>query len=209
VSNTTERFQNLLLKYSQENHALARREIEAAVWKEFGAELTVMVLDMSGFTEMALRHGVVHYLSMVRRMQLTARPTIETYGGRVVKFEADNCYATLPVVTAAIRACIALNLAFDAANLVTEETLDIRIACGIDTGKILLVGEDDFFGNAVNRASKLGEDVAGPGEILVTQSAMELVQPEVEFRWEPLKLAISGIQLDAARILYQREPVRR
>ena len=41
----------------------------------------------------------------------------------------------------------------------TSEDLDIYISCGIDYGRILLVDDKDCFGDAVNRASKLGEDV--------------------------------------------------
>ncbi|HRX56645.1 MAG: adenylate/guanylate cyclase domain-containing protein [Verrucomicrobiales bacterium] len=206
MSRTNDHFQDLLLQFSQENDAPQRKAIEKRVWEEFGASLTVMVLDMSGFTELSQRHGVVHYLSMVRRMQLTARPIIQDFLGRVIKFEADNCFAVFPDVVSAIRACIALNHAFDAANVVTEDELDIRISCGIDTGRILLIGDHDFFGNAVNRASKLGEDIAGTGEILVTQSALDAITGSVEFTWELMTLSISGIELPSARIVYHQSP---
>lgn len=206
MSRTNERFQDLLLQFSQENDAAQRKAIEVRVWEEFGDSLTVMVLDMSGFTELSQRHGVVHYLSMVRRMQLTSRPIIQDFLGRIIKFEADNCFAVFPDAASAIRACIALNHAFDAANLVTEDELDIQISCGIDTGRILLIGDHDFFGNAVNRASKLGEDIAGTGEILITQSALDAITGSVEFTWELMTLSISGIELPSARIVYHQSP---
>ena len=59
----------------------ARQLIEQALWKEFGVERAVLVLDMSGFSELCERHGIVHYLSMVRRMQATAEPIIAKYDG--------------------------------------------------------------------------------------------------------------------------------
>ena len=168
-------FQELLLDFSREADHDRRQELEAQLWREFGADRAVLVLDMSGFSALSIRYGIVHYLSMVRRMQLTAEPIVRCYSGTLVKFEADNCYAMFPDVAGAINAATELNEAFRSANETTPEELDIRIACGIDFGPILVVPGEDFFGNAVNRACKLGEDLAAPGEILVTGAAMKML----------------------------------
>ncbi|MBN1935216.1 MAG: adenylate/guanylate cyclase domain-containing protein [Anaerolineae bacterium] len=200
-----ERFHDLLLEYSQQNDPTERQRIEDALWAEFGAEQAVFVLDMSGFSLLSRKYGVVQYLSMVRRMQLTAVPIIESHDGRVVKFEADNCFALFSEPLSAIRAGIALNLAFEAANILTPSELDIRIACGIDFGRILMIGEGDCFGDAVNRASKLGEDLAGSGEILATKEAMARIPKEANIRSRMLELSISGITLEASAIEYRRE----
>ena len=197
------RFRDLLLAYSQADDLDARRDIDRRLWDEYGAEAAVFVLDMSGFSRLAHKYGVVHYLSMVRRMQLTAEPVIAGHGGRVVRFEADNCFATFPEPGPAIQAAIALNLAFDAANLVTPDDLDIHIAIGIDFGRILLVGETDFFGNAVNRASKLGEDLAGAGEVLVTADAMARVPEVLGVRGEAVSLSVSGIDIAAFSVAFR------
>jgi class 3 adenylate cyclase len=194
-------FSDLLLSYSGESDPAERKRIEEKMWADYGVERAVLVMDMSGFSELTQRHGIVHYLSMVRRMQLTAQPIIESHGGVVVKFEADNCFAMFPDTLAAIRASIALNLAFGASNVLTPAELDIRISCGIDFGDILCVDEEDYFGSPVNRASKLGEDVARPGEILVTREAMDRVPEEAEVRREPIRLSISGIEIEGFSIL--------
>ena len=75
------RFEELLLLYAQENEKEEQKKIEAALWKEFGKAKAVFVMDMSGFWLLAQRHGIVHYLSMVRRMQLATKPIIEQYHG--------------------------------------------------------------------------------------------------------------------------------
>ena len=201
----SELFEELLLDYSRASEASARHVIEQRLWSEFGRELAVLVLDMSGFSSLTQRYGVVHYLSMVKRMQLTAKPVITTHGGTVVRFEADNCFSTFPRPLEAIRAAIALNLAFDAANIVTPPELDVRVSCGIDYGMVLLVGSRDFYGNPVNRASKLGEDVAGPGEILVTGDAMATLTDRDEIDSRPVRLTIAGIDIDASTVLYRRK----
>jgi len=198
----TSRFYDLLLSYSQEPDASERLKIERIIWGEFGSKKAILALDMSGFSELSMKHGIVHYLSLVSRMQLTVNPIIESLDGSVIKFEADNCFAIFPHSLAAIQASITMNEAFDTSNRLHPDELDIRISCGIDYGEILLINNEDFFGNPVIRASKLGEDIAGPGEILVTKKAMEQVRNKERIKFKSLKLSISGIEIDACSIIY-------
>lgn len=171
-----QRFQNQLLAYTLAEPA-ACRPLEADIWRRYGAVRAVMVLDMSGFTRLSLTHGIVHYLAMVRRMQLMVEPVVADHGGQVVKFEADNAFTVFPEPLAAATAAIELNRRFDAANDHTPDEQDIHVCCGIDYGRLLLVGRHEFFGDPVNRASKLGEELAGAREILLTDEAMARVPP--------------------------------
>ncbi len=196
------RFENLLLQYVGEPDKTKRGGIEKKLWSRFGATKAVLVMDVSRFSLLTQRYGIVYNLAMVRRMQLTCRPVIERCGGQVVKFEADNCFAMFDEVLAAVNAAVAINQAFAAENSHTREDFDIRVGIGIDQGDVLLIGGPDYFGAAVNRASKLGEDIAGPGEILVTESAFQSVPAGAGIRHEPLELEISGIKLNAVSIKY-------
>ena len=203
ASRTTKRFQDLLLQYSQAEDPDIRKKIETTLWENYGQEQTVFVLDMSGFSRLTRKYGIIHYLSMVRRMQLTTGPIVKSFDGYMIKYEADNCFAVFPAPLNAVNAAIAMQHAFDAANLLTADDLDIRIACGIDYGKILIVGSDDCFGDAVNRASKLGEDVAEAGEILVTQEAMHMIPSEAGIKSRAVSLSISGIIIPAHAVDYR------
>jgi class 3 adenylate cyclase len=196
-------FQNLLMDYSHETDLEKRRQIEDALWQQYGSEYAVLVLDMTGFSLLTRKYGIVHYLSMVRRMQLTAEPIIDSFEGTVIKFEADNCFAVFPQPLPAIRAAIALQIAFEASNLITTDDLDIHISCGIDYGKILIVEMEDCFGEAINRACKLGEDIGIANDILVTTEAMELVPQEADIRSKSLEISISGIEITAYAIEYK------
>ncbi len=197
-------FQNKLLLFSKETHADKRHKIELELWNAYGAERVVFVLDMAGFSLLTRKYGIIHYLSMVRRMQLIAAPILETYGGTLVKFEADNCFATFADTLAAIHAAIAMQLAFNASNLLTSDDFDVHISCGIDRGKILLVGNEDCFGDAVNRACKLGEDVAAAGEILVTQDALRTAPAPLDFELREVNVSISGLNIPAYSVEYQK-----
>jgi adenylate cyclase len=201
---SSEKFQDLLLKYSQTEEPEKRKKIEKVLWEKYGQEQTVFVLDMSGFSRLTHKYGIVHYLSMVRRMQLICDPIIKSFDGYMIKFEADNCFAVFPTPLQAVNAAIDMQHAFDSANLLTEDDLDIHIACGIDYGKILIVDDEDCFGDAVNRASKLGEDVAKADEILVTKEAMQMIPSNAGIKSRGINLSISGINISAYVIEFRK-----
>jgi len=196
------RFHQLMLHFSQEQDLVRRAELEQSIWHAYGSECAVCVIDMSGFTRITERFGIVHYLSMITRMQLTAAPLIKEHGGTLVKFEADNCYATFSDTLEAIRGCIALQIALDTGNRLTDENHEIRIACGIDYGKILMPHAADFFGDCVNHASKLGEDLAEAGDILVGATAMQRVPPESGIVTAATTFHLSGVQIEACAVSY-------
>src|SRR5687767_140329 len=199
------RFQELLLSFSQTEEMKERKKIEESLWKGYGAEFAVFVLDMSGFSLLTRKYGIVHYLSMVRRMQLTTEPIVKSYGGRMLKYEADNCFAVFPEPLAAVNAAIEMQHAFRTANLLTSDDLDIHISCGIDYGKLLIIGNQDCFGDTVNRASKMGEDVAAAGEILITRESMQMIPPDAVILSHDISISISGVNIPAYVVEYTKE----
>jgi class 3 adenylate cyclase len=201
----SKRFQEYLLKYSQAEELEQRKKIEKSLWTYYGQEQAVFVLDMSGFSRLTRKYGIIHYLSMVRRMQLITEPIVKSFDGYMIKYDADNCFAVFPTPLQAVNAAIAMQHAFAAANILTADDLDIRIACGIDYGRILVVGTEDCFGDAVNRACKLGEDVAEAGDILVTQEAMQMIPAEAGIRSHEIDISISGINIPAYAIDYRAD----
>jgi class 3 adenylate cyclase len=196
------RFEKLLLKYAENTTESGRKNIEQQLWRRFGMHKAVFVMDMSGFSRLTQKYGIVHYLSMVHRMQLVTQPIIEQHAGQVVKFEADNCFAAFDNPHDAVRAAIALNIAFSSMNLFTPTEFDIRVSIGIDDGNVLMIGGPDYFGNPVNGACKLGEDIASPGEILMTNHAFQQIPAEAGIKGKPVNFLISGIELSAQSILY-------
>lgn len=168
-----------------------RPAVEQEIWASYGRELTVLVLDMDGFSLLTQRHGIVHYLAMVRRMQCAVAPVVTAHGGTVVKFEADNCFAVFGQPQAAVQAAREIHR-----RLASDPHPDaVRVSIGIDFGKVLLVDGCDVFGNAVNRAAKLGEDVAQAGETLVTQEAFAGIPAAAGIAGRPLRVTVSGIDM--------------
>jgi class 3 adenylate cyclase len=68
----------------------------------------------------------------------------------------------------------------------------VLLCVGIGYGRVPRVGDHDVFGQEVNAASKLGEDIAKAGEILVTE-AVRLAASELPgVRYEPIASTVAG-----------------
>ncbi|MGB0412517.1 MAG: adenylate/guanylate cyclase domain-containing protein [Pikeienuella sp.] len=172
-------------------------EIEAA----FSVDATVFVLDLSGFSRLTAKRGIIFYLAMVRRMQRLSQQLIGDHDGTIVKFEADNLFAIFDTVDHALQFAWELKAGFAGMNIVTEADADIFISVGIASGKILLIDNRDMWGEAMNVASKLGEDLAKKSEILVHADSFETVEDQSQYRVEPRRYDISGISISAVSVL--------
>jgi len=172
----------------------AQEELARDVDAHFGETRAVMVLDMSGFSRTTQRRGIVAFLLMIHQMKLIATPTVEANGGLVVKSEADNLYCLFETVKGAIKASRELIQRLDTVNLLLPEERRLYAAIGIGHGRIINIDEEDLFGDEVNLASKLGEDVAERGQILMTEAARaEAADAGIETREE--SISISGLSL--------------
>lgn len=181
--------------------------IEAQIWQAYGLDRAILILDMSGFSRMTRRFGIVHYLAMVRRMQKTTHPLVEAFQGEVVKYEADNLFATFAEPGQAVKCAAAIVDRFESSNDFTADERDIHVSIGLSWGKILQVPDHDFFGNAVNIASKLGEDLAEAEEILIDDELYRhLPAGLANLSFEPLEFSVSGLSLSAWRVVRAPRP---
>ena len=158
-----------LLEQRIQDPSCARAQ-DAEVWKTSGVEAAVMVVDLSGFSRLTRRHGILHFLTIYRRACTIATPLIAAYGGRVVKCMADNVIATFPHPRAAIEAARALVAETAALDAVLPADDRVVVCVGIGYGRFLALA-DDIYGDEVNLAFKLGEDIARGREILLTEDA--------------------------------------
>lgn len=197
--------QETLLSFSQESDPVKRKALENQIWQKYGSENTAFVLDMSGFSLLTRKYGIVHYLSMIRRMQLTVEPIITSHGGKIIKFEADNCFAVFPEPSSAARTAITIQHAIAASNLVIQDEMDIHVTIGIDYGKILILNEEDMYGDAVNRACKMGEDIGNADDILITKEAMDMIPEEAQIDGKPIEVSIGGMNTPAYQIVYRTD----
>lgn len=176
-------------------------EIDDQLRDAFQRNVAMLVLDMVGFSRLTVEHGIIHYLAMIHQMNEAARPAITGNGGVVIKQEADNLYAIFEDPALALESALDIFRAFDAVNSVVGPDRDIFGSIGIGYGATLVIDEKDIFGSEVNIACKLGEDLAGKGEILLTQSAYAALPPD-RYICLPATFSISEMRIDYYR--YER-----
>lgn len=173
-----------------------RARTEQAVWRRFGVEKAILALDMSHFSLAVRRDGILPYLGSIRCMQVVTAPIVRANGGEVVNYVADNLMAVFDRVDDAVRAAVLINRALARAQPA------INASIGIDYGQFLLVPGRDCYGDPVNVAHKLGEDVARPGEILITAAARERLAAGFEHALNEQPVSFAGLQLAAYGVAY-------
>jgi len=161
----------------------------------------VFVLDMSGFTSSVRRHGIEAYIDKIRRMQDIAIQVVPRHGGEIIKFAADNAFALFADSRAAIAAAADFQNVVRATNGSLAEAERIKVAIGIAWGEVIIMPWRDIFGDAVNIASKLGEDVAKGGEILVDDQIGREAAAASGCHVELLRIRISGVSLQVYRLV--------
>jgi adenylate cyclase len=176
-------------------------EVDRQLREAFARTVAVLVLDMCGFSRLTIEHGIIHYLAMIHQMQEAARPAVVTNGGRVIKFDADNLFATFEDPADALESAIDILRAFDAVNTVVPLDRDIYGSIGIGYGETLVIDDQDMFGSEVNIACKLGEDLACQSEVLLTQAAFGRL-PAGRYIFSPATFTISEMKIDCYR--YER-----
>lgn len=119
----------------------------------------ILIADMAGFSSLCEAEGIEAGLAAVEAFRGVGRAAVAGRGGTWVKAWADNFAAVFATLTAA-REC-----AEDLAVLT-------GCSCGIGWGEVILDRPPgDLWGVEVNRASRLGEDVAERGQVLLTEAA--------------------------------------
>jgi class 3 adenylate cyclase len=190
--NTHARLDALLSRIIEEPEK--REEISREIERDFTQRRAVLVLDMSGFSRTTQLHGVVTFLMMIHQMRLLAVPTIQGRGGKLVKAEADNLYCLFDTVDDAVKAAREIIVRLNTVNVLLPADRRLYASIGIGFGDILVLEDEDLFGDEVNLSSKLGEDVAQGGQILLTESARAELDAAVTTT--PERVSISGLVLN-------------
>lgn len=182
------------------DHPEDRLELTRTIEGIFGQEKAVVVLDMSGFSRTTQRLGIVSFLLMIHQMKLLAVPCIEAAHGLILKAEADNLFALFDNVDDAVRASQEIIQRLNAANTVLPDGRRLYVSIGVGYGSILNIEDKDLWGDEVNLASKLGEDIGQMGEILLTSEARARVQ-DTSIQLQEENISISGLMLTYYRVL--------
>ena len=193
-------FDRLIAEFSELRDAEAMESARQAVREKFGMEGAVFVSDMASFSSTSRKIGVCHFLKLIHRARQMIAPLIAQNNGLLLKCDADNCYAFFESTDDAIRASFDINAELFRHNDEFSLHEQIYLSVGIDYGRVLLIGDKEFFGDPVNTASKLGEDLAIKAETLVTKRALEHATLTIPETAERMVARISEIEIKYVRL---------
>lgn len=148
--------------------ALVERAVtdpEAAIeaHRRYGTRAAILVVDFTGMVKRTDSHGIVYALG--RAMQAQAALALS---GTRVKRVADTLFLLYPTPRDALLDALDGLRRLEKAEAGGDDP--IQACMGLGFGDALLIPGVDVFGPEVNRAFVLGEDVAGGGEVLLTDA---------------------------------------
>jgi class 3 adenylate cyclase len=193
-------FDSLIGAFSELRDAGELELARQRIWERFGVEGAVFISDMASFSSTSRKIGVCHFLKLIHRARQIIAPLIAKNNGLLLKCDADNCYAFFENTDDAIRASFDINAELFRHNDEFSLTEQIYLSVGIDYGRVLLIGDVEFFGDPVNTASKLGEDLAIKAETLVTKRALEHATLSIPGTAERMVARISDIEIKYVRL---------
>ena len=182
----------------------ARARLDARTHATLSRPLAIVYTDTADFTVRVAEHGMLHFLMVFERARRRLRPILKRYRGRLVKVEADSLLLVFPDTGRATRAVQAMSAALARLNRGKPESERTVFSFGIGFGEVLDL-EKDVLGLEVNLASKLGEDIALPGEVLFTEAAVAALPASLRGRLEPHgTVTFTGRPMQVARLVGSR-----
>ena len=161
-----------------------RAAIDAAIDTRFGRTQAVMFTDLVGFSRTVEAFGILHFLQLIQESEALFLPLIAQHGGRCVKREGDSLLALFDQPADALACAVAMNQVTHGVNPGRSPEERIEVCIGLGFGRVLCIGNDDAWGAELNAASKLGEEMAKGGEVLVTgafRDALRGTVPDAQF----------------------------
>lgn len=159
-----------------------RAAIDAEIRQRFEHAAAVAFTDLVGFSRRTQEFGILHFLGVIHQKRALLWPLVAASGGEILKQEADSwlmVFASADLALATMieaqRRCAEYNR-----GVAAEETVELCV--GLGYGQLLRIGDHDVWGREVNIASRLGEDTAEGGEILISEAFRQALSADLRDR---------------------------
>ncbi|HEX5096769.1 MAG TPA: adenylate/guanylate cyclase domain-containing protein [Acidimicrobiia bacterium] len=129
----------------------------------------IVFTDIVGFTELTDEHGDDVAIALLERQEVLVRAALPDCS-RVVKELGDGLLLWFDDARAALETCLELQHSFEHDD---ESVLPLWVRMGVHWGCPRPRG-DDIIGRDVNLASRI-VDLAGPGEVLLSEAAADVI----------------------------------
>jgi adenylate cyclase len=141
---------------------------------EEGVLRTFLIADVRGYTRYTNERGDEAGADLARRFADGARAAVTGSGGEVVELRGDEALCVFTSPRQAVRGAVALQRRLRAGEN-GQPGLPLGVGVGIDAGEAVPI-EGGYRGSALNVAARLCS-LAGPGEILATETLRALAGP--------------------------------
>ncbi len=171
-------------------------------------EVTIMMSDIRGFTSLVEHLPPQQVVTLLNRYLGRMTEIILGFGGTIDEFLGDAVLAVFGAPSRndddpdrAVRCALAMQSAMTEVNSANREDglPEVQMALALNTGSVVAgnIGSErrskyGFVGHAMNVTSRI-EDVAGPGEILISQSTRNRLQGQYQFGASQA-LSVKGIE---------------
>lgn len=165
---------------------LQRGELtESQFGKKYHREHAILSMDMTGYTSSAMRHGELQSFLRILDAQRVAIPVLQECGAKLIRCFADDIVALFDEPNAAVDAAFEVHRRIRLFNESPLASLHPTQCCaGIGFGMAYAIGPNLAQGDEMNRASKLGEDIARANETLITERAYAAMVDRGDIRFE-------------------------
>ncbi len=178
-----------------EGLALAERaKSEFRFRRENSQILTVLFVDVVGYTERTSDSDTTSLLNLIQAFEDIVLPQVDAYDGRIIKKLGDGILAAFKHPLKATLAAVAIQARIRAHNEYRVEGERLRVRVGVNTGLVVRKG-GDIYGDVVNVAARM-QAAANPGEILLTHATYSEIRDHV------VCTPLGGIQVKG-----KREPI--
>ncbi len=174
--------------------------IDRKIEDECVRELTIMMCDSSGFTRKTHSYGILQFLAVMTDVYDRVEPIVDRHGGTVISRGADNLLAVFDKPVKGVDAAIAAQRMLVKFNKGKTDRDQFQLCMGLSHGKILRL-KDGIFGDKVNIASKVGEDLASAEEILISGDVAKKLPPRIK-RAYARSVELGGKTFELHRVKY-------
>jgi class 3 adenylate cyclase len=147
----------------------------------------ILTLDLTGFTVQAMKQPQLNALLRILDAQKVCIPALQEHGATLIRAFADDLVALFDDPGHAVDAAFEVHRRVQAFNHSTLSSATPPLACiGIGYGDVYRIGPNLSMGDEMNRAAKLGEDIARGNETLVTSSVYFALRHRSDVLFEQL-----------------------
>ena len=161
---------------------------QAALDAKYLHRKAILALDLTGFTVDCMHRPPAHSFLRILDAQKICVPALQEHRATLIRAFADDLVALFDEPAPALEAAFEIHrrvAAFNASDLAREHPAECCI--GVGYGDVYAIGANLAMGDEMNRAAKLGEEVARGTETLVTDHLREALRHRREYRFEPLQ----------------------